>query len=302
LTNCYKTYGPKYIKEPNKKLLELLVTMYNEAEAGKDRERILEWFCERINQFPPSRDLEDILVTFMNKLIENRKTVWKTDPTGGIPAQDLKRMASLSGKRIAETIPFIIGRDYRLDITGFCLENGIVAPGIVPDLTSLERNLASESYEAQSDAIRLMKHLGPAALPSEPAILKQLRRSIHRNDMDGQNKYLQHDLVGLLGAMQTRNPEAHRLLINQLMSIESYIADEAILALASIGDPASGALKAEFPKISEAYIQIRVIKVFQLRGKAAAKHLPWLKSILDTTKSHYVRDAAEDAIDAIAKS
>jgi hypothetical protein len=302
LINCYQSFGSKYINKPTKKLLEILMAMYDSAKTGNDRELILEWVCERINQFPPSRDLEDILVPFINKLFESRKTALKTEPTGGIPARDLKRIASLSGKRIAETIPFIMGRDSRLDIIGFCLENDIKVPGIVPNLKTLERDLSSESYEAQSEAIRLMKHLGPAALPSEPAILKQLRRCVHKNDIDGQNKYLQHGLVGLLGTIQTRNPEAHRLLINQLMNIEPYIADEAVLALVNIGEPAAGALKAEFPKISEAYKQIRVIKVFQLRGKAAAKHLHWLKLILDSTKSPHVRDAAEDAIDAIAKS
>lgn len=298
LLSCYQAYGAKYAKEPDKKLLEVLAAMFEVAQ-GKDRERILGWFCERVNQFPPSRDLEEVLVSFMRQRFEGRKDALKTDPTGGIPAQDLQRMASLCGKRIAETIPFIIGREYRLDVTGFCLEHGIKAPGIVPDLEALGRDLASADDTTQREAIRLLRALGPGALPVEPAALKQLRRAGNGGD---QSKYLQHDLLGLLGAMRTRNPEAHRLLIQQLMSLESYVADEAILALAAIGEPAAAALKEEFPRIEQAYKQMRVLKVFQLRGRAAAPHLPWLKSILEGTKSPYVRDAAEDAIDAIGRS
>jgi TolB-like protein len=296
LLSCYQTYGPKYIQEPDKKLLEILAAMYDAAETGKDRERILDWLCERINQVPPSRELEDVLVGFLRKLFEGRKA------GAGIPARDLQRMADLCGQRIAETIPFILGRDYRLEVTAFCLEHGIKAPGIVPDLEALGRDLASADDTTQREAIRLLKALGPAALPLEPAVLKQLRRTESKGDWDGRNKYLQHDLLGLLGTLQTRNPEAHRLLFHQLLSLESYVADEAILALVSIGEPAATLLKSEFPGIEEAYKQMRVLKVFQLRGKAAALHLPWLKAILESTRSPHVRDAAEDAIDAIAKS
>ena len=112
-------------------------------------------------------------------------------------------------------------------------------------------------------------------------MLKLLRRSENKGSWDSRNKYLQHDLLGLLGSMRTRNPEAHAALIRFLLDLESYVADEAILALASVGEPAAGALKAEFPRIEEAYKQMRVLKIFQLRGKAAAAHLPWLKAILE---------------------
>jgi hypothetical protein len=302
LMNCYQTFGPKYAKEADKKLLELLRGMYDAAGPGANREKILGWWCDRVNQFPPSRESADEVVDLMRKLFEAREAALKTDSTGGPAALELKRLANLSGKHIAELIPFIIGRDYRLDVTGFCLENGIQAPGVVPDLETLTKSLSSEDDTEQREAIRLLKHLGPGALPAEPAVLKRLRRSENKDDWDSQNKYLQHDLLGLLGAMRTRNPEAHRMLIHYLQDLESYVADESGLALAAIGEPAAAALKAEFPRIEEAYKQIRVIKIFQLRGKAAASHLPWLKSVMGATKSPYVRDAAEDAIDAISKS
>jgi hypothetical protein len=302
LMNCYQAFAPRYAKQSDKKLLELLRGMYEAAGPGKDRETILAWWCDRVSQYPPSRELADEVVDFMRPLFEARKNALKTDPSGGPAALELKRLASLGGKRVAEIIPFIIGRDYRLDVTGFCLENGLQASGSVPDLDSLTKDLASEDDTVQQEAIRLLKHLGPAALPAEPVVLKQLRRSENKGDWDDRNKYLQHDLLGLLGTMRTRNPEAHKVLIHHLQSLESYVADEVIVALVAIGEPAAAALKAEFPHIEEAYKQMRVLKVFQLRGKAASPHLPWLKSILAATKSPYVRDAAEDAIDAITKS
>lgn len=297
LMEAYQTYGPKYAKEPDKRMLELLHAMY--LAAGPDRERILGWWCERVNAFPPSRDLQDEVVDFLRPLFEGTKPGPKKDPEA---PRILKRIAALSGKRIAETVPHIIGRDYRLDVIGFCLENGIKVPGVIPDVNALVADLSGEDDTARMESIRLLKHLGPGAAPAEPVALKWLRRTSGQGTWEGRYKYLQHDLLGLLGTLQTRNPEAHTLLIHYLKDIESYVADEAVLALSRIGDPAAGALKEAFPRIEEAYKQIRVIKVFHLRGRAAQAHLPWLKSVLETTKSPYVRDAAEDAIEAISKS
>lgn len=292
LISCYQAYGAKYAKEPGMELLKVLTDMYA-AAGGRDRERVLDWVCVKINGTAPSRELAGVTVDLMNKLFEGRKAAWKTDASGGAPDGDLKRIASLCGKRVAETIPFIIGQDYRLDVTAFCLENGIKAPGIVPDLETLGRDLSGEADTARQEAVRLLKALGPGALPVEPEALKLLRRT--------DDRYLQYNLLSLLGAMRTGNPEAHRLMLISLLSSESYVADEAVLALAGVGEPAAAALKAGFPKIEEAYKQVRVLKVFQLRGKSAAPHLPWLKSVMDAAESPYVKNAAEDAIDAIMK-
>ena len=289
LIDCYQAYGAEYGGGAGAKLLRVLADMYD-AAAGKDRERVLGWLCGRINEAAPSRELADVTGTFMKGLFAGRKAAQKTGAMAA-PAKDLERVASLCGKRIAETIPFIIGREYRLDVTAFCLENGIKAAGIVPDLASLGKDLAGDDDTPRREAARLLKALGPGALPLEPALLKQLRRT--------DDKLLRHDLLALLGAMRTGDPEAHRLMILNLSSIESYVADEAVLALAECGEPAAAALMAEFPKLEEAYRQARVLKVFQLRGKSAARHLPWLKSVMGAAASPYVKNAAEDAIDAV---
>lgn len=298
LMEAYQTYAPTYAKEPDRRILESLRSMYQAASAAKDREKILGWWCERVNQSSPSRELADGLLEVLRPLLEGPKAGAKSNPDA---AQDLRRIATLSGRRLAETVPFIIGRDYRLDVTGFCLENGIKLQGVIPDVNGLVAALSGEDETARMESIRLLKHLGPAALPAEPIALKLLRRTVGQGTWDGRYKYLQHDLLGLLGTLQTRNPDAHTLLIVYLKDIESYLADEAVLSLARIGEPAAEALKLAFPKIEEPYKRIRVIKVFHLRGRSAQAHLPWLKSILATTDSPYVRDAAEDAIEAIGK-
>ena len=127
----------------------------------------------------------------------------------------------------------------------------------------------------------------------EAAAVKLLSRT--------EDRYLQHDLIGLLGAMRTASPEAHRLMIEQLVGQESYISEEAAPALAAVGEPAAAALKAEFPKLEESYRKVAILKVFQLRGKSAAKDLPWLKSVLAEAPDKYVKNAAEDAIEAVSK-
>jgi len=291
LLDCYQAYGTKYAGGAGTDLLKVLAEMHDTADDLKDRARALDWFCARVGALEPSRELADITVDFMRKLFDARKEALKKDPSGGAPAAELKRMAALCGGRIGVLIPFIVGRDYRLDVTAFCLENGITGPA-VPGPASLAKDLSSGDSTARTEAIRLLKPLGPAALPAEPAAIRLLRRS--------DDQYLQHDLVGLLGAIRTASPEAHKLMIEQLLSQESYVADEAITALAAVGAPAAEALKAEFPKIEESYKKVRVLKVFELRGKAAAKDLPWLKSALESAPDKYVRNAAEDAVDAVS--
>jgi hypothetical protein len=301
LMDCYQGYAQRMVKGADKDLVEVLKNMYDAAGPGKDRDRILGWWCDRINQFEPTRESADLIVELMREYFDVKKDYARKGLDKASANLALKTLASLSGKHIAEAIPFIIDSGTRLEVTGFCLENGIKNPDTVPDLNALIKGLSSEEDAEQTASIFLLKHLGPAALPAEPIVLKQLRRSQNKGDWDDQNKYLRHDLLGLLGTMQTHNPEAHAVLIHYLQDIESYVADEAVLALANIGEPAAAALKAEFPKIEEPYKQIRVIKVFRLRGKAATPHLPWLKNVFQTTKSPYVKDAAEDAMDAIAK-
>jgi len=300
LLDCYRVYGPRYAVDSDKRMLGVLLELQKSCAPGRDRDLAQDWAMDRINHFKPSRDLEDELVPFQERLLNERTSALKKDLSGGLPALELKRLATTCGDRIAQTIPFIMGRDYTLNAKGICLEFGIRAEGIVPTLADLTKQLSSEDETEKTEAIRLLKSLGPGAISAEPIVLKQLRRSEHGNEWDSRNKYLQHDLLELLGTMQTRNPESIQVLLRYLKDIESYVADVVIEALARIGEPAVPALKAEFPRIEEPYKQIRVIQVFQRRGKAARPHLPWLKARLAEAKSPHVKDALEDAIDAIS--
>jgi len=66
-----------------------------------------------------------------------------------------------------------------------------------------------------------------------------------------------------------------------------------------VGEAAVPDLQAEFSRLQEPYKKVRVVKVFQLRGHEARPHLAWLKAKLKETDSSYVRDALEDALEAI---
>jgi len=298
LIDGYRTYGTRYAGDSNKQVLETLVAMH-EAAKGPERDEILGWIGDRVNHFTPSRELEGAIVRFVDRLIEARTQARKKDPSGGVPAQELKRLATLCGTRLAQTIPFTLGRDYRLNLTGLCLEHGIQAEGIVPTVESLTRQLGSEEDTEQREAIRLLKALGPRALPAEPLALKKLRRLSHQSSY-GANRYLQHDLLELLGTLQTRSPEGIQLLVSHLGHLESYLADAAIEALVHVGEPAVAVLEAAFPTFEEPYKQIRVLKVFQWRGRAAKAHLPWLRARLEEATSPLVKDALEDAIEAVS--
>ena len=117
-------------------------------------------------------------------------------------------------------------------------------PGL-PMLNSLTKGLVSEDSGKRGDSVRLMKALGQAARPAEASVIKRLSRS--------DDRYFTHDLISLLGAIKSADPEAHRLFIGQLLDSDSYVADEAVAALAAIGAPTAPALKAAFPKVEESY-------------------------------------------------
>lgn len=296
LVASYQAYGRRHAQAPGKRLLTLLVRMYQDAGPGEDRNRILGWICGAVNQVPASRDLQDVLVDFLVKLYEPPSRGQKADPGA---AADLQRVFRLSGRRIAETLPFILGRDYRLELTGYCLQFGVKAPGLVPDLDTLIQQLSAAEDSDRQDAVRLLAHLGPAALPAEPAVLKRLRRSAGEDPWGDHSPALRRGLLGLLGSMRSANPEAHRLLIRALDEQDSWLADEAVRSLVQIGEPAARALEAEFPRLDAPYKQLRVLKVFQQRGPAAAAHLPWMKTVQATATSPLVKAAAEDVIAAM---
>jgi len=115
------------------------------------------------------------------------------------------------------------------------------------------------------------------------------------------NKYLQRDLLELLGTMQTHSPEAIQILVIQIRDQETYTSDAAIEALVRVGEPSAAALEAEFPNLEEPYKQIRILKIFRLWGHAARPHLPWLRARLADTQSPLVKDALEDTIEAISQ-
>jgi len=298
LLDAYRNYGPRYAAEGDPRLMAILVAMYEASTPGGDRDRILDALGDRVNHFAPGRELADQLAPFLHTLYERREDARKKHPEA---AADLKHVMGVCGPHVAQSLSFIPGTATRLEVTGLCLENQIQGES-VPTLEALEQRLSGDVVSTRQEALFLMTFLGSRALSAEPLVLKQLRRTEHQGSWDDQNKYLQRDLLRVLGAMETRNPESHRMLFHFLLSIEPYLSDAAIAALARIGEPAVELLKRELPKQTAAYQQMRILKVFQLRGTEAKAHLPWLKGILAANASPHVRDAAEDAIAAVSKS
>jgi hypothetical protein len=299
LLDCYRTFGPRFAAEQDKRLVDTLVALHDACPPGPERMETLRWIGERFRGFQPSRELEEALRPFLERLFEAQARARKEDPTGGLPGRELKALAVLCGDRIVQTIPFIRGRGYTLDCQGFCIENELRAEGIVPTVDALVGQLANESSGEKREAIQLLKAFGPRALPAEPAILKQARRSGRGDVSDGQDKYVLHDLLELLGALGTRNPEAIKVLVRYLGDQEPYLAEAAVGALALVGEPAVPDLQAEFPRLQEPSKKIRIIKVFRLRGHEARPHLDWMNAKLKETDSSYVKDALEDAIEAV---
>ena len=299
LLDCYRTFGPRFAAEQDKRLVDTLVALHDACPPGPERMETLRWIGERFRGFQPSRELEEAMRPFLERLFEARAKARKEDPTGGLPGRELQALVALCGDRIVQTIPFIRGRGYTLDFQGFCIENELKAEGLVPTVDALIGQLSNESSGEKREAVQLLKAFGPRALPAEPAILKLARRSGRGDVSDGQDRYVLHDLLELLGAMGTRNPEAIKLLVRYLGDQESYLAEAAVGSLAQVGEPAVAGLQAEFPRLAEPYKKIRVVQVFQLRGHQARPHLAWLNAKLKETDSSYVKDALEDAIEAV---
>ena len=296
LLEAWLAHGARYAADSDRRQLEILVALHDSCEPGPDQARVLGWIADRINAFTPSADLERTLVPFLEKLIQARA---KSQGAGGPAAGELKVLGARCGERIRATIPFIVGRDYTLDLQGFCLENGLEDGAVVPRLETLVQRLGGENGTERTEAIRLLGWMGPRALPAEPAALKLLLRSQRLGDSLSRDIYLQHDLVVLFGGMGTRNPETLQALAHHLDDLDSYVADVAVEALARLGEPAVPVLKAAFPRLEQPYKQMRVVKVFRLRGHGARAHLPWLKARLEEAKSPFVKGALEDAIETI---
>lgn len=295
----YRTHGPTYATDGDKRLLSRMLDLVRSLPPGTNRAQALTWAAERLARFGDTAPIASDVCVFMDRLFDLRKEERKKGRWDGPAAQELDRIAALAGPRVATLIPHIQGREYRLNTQGFCLQYGFTAPGL-PAESELIQQLEEGDRVAQAEALRLLTALGPKAKAAEPLVLKLLRRAESTRDWDSQVKYHVREVLDFLASHGTRDPEAHRLMIRHLGSLENVVSDGAMLALARLGGVVIPALQGAYGK-QEHLVKMRMAEVFRTMGPAARPALPWLRARMEEKESSHLAIAFEDAIAKIER-
>lgn len=288
----YRAHGTRVAPEREKDMMEALMRLLRPLGPGPERDEVLVWLGQRIAAAEPGREVSDVLNSFLQPLFRERARQEKEGRSAAGVIGDLRRFARAAGPKLAASLATFPDRETRIDLTRLCLAEGIEGPGL-PTLEALKEQLAGDKVHERREAVRLLEAFGPRAAVVEPQLLRQLRRS-----NDGQEKYLAADMLDLLGHLQTRNPEAQRLALGHLFSLENVLSDAAGRALGRMGTPSLPLLKEAYPS-KRPYEQTRIARVIRAMGPAAKAEIPWLKAQMKHAETGQLRDALEDAVEAL---
>lgn len=302
IIEMYREYGSKYSSVSDSELLMIMVSIYRKCSAGESKEEVLGWIIDLFKRFTDLEELADNLVSFISELYRERESEEKTGVKENQAVRVLKRLADECGTSIAQLIPLShLGTEAIFLINAFCLEFGIKVEGIVPTLDELILRLSNDDNNEKMKAIRLLKVLGPDAKQAEPSLLKLFRWAESRADYDSHIKYLKSDIILLLGTISSGNSESLTIMISYLKDRNSVLSNAAFEALVCSGESAVPAIKEEFIKENEQYVQANLIRVFKQRGKASSSNLGWLNDMFDKAGVGFLRNEIEDAIAAISR-
>nr|WP_320133248.1 CsgG/HfaB family protein [uncultured Holophaga sp.] len=296
---AYERYGSRYGVEGDPELMKLLFRFWSESE-GRERRQAFDWLCGRIAEAPPSRDLAELVVQFHEGLLKGVAPGHSREVREVPRSPELDRLATLCGRKIVAVLPQVINRESRIELMRFCLAHGLQG-GEVPSRDALLAQLDRPEplYERQ-EALRMLAALGPGAEVAEGRVLKLLRRAEILSGWGGQARYFQKDLLDFAGVIRTRNPELIGILVQHLGSLESLYYEAAIGALARIGAPAIPQLKSAYDQMEQHPKQL-IARTLGTMGAPARGQLPWLRAQIPAAPNRYVRNALEDAIEALEK-
>lgn len=296
---CYERFGAAYGVDGDKELMGILSHLFTHA-TGAPRKQPLTWLGKRIAASEPSRDLADQVVRLYEGLSKESGNGKARAVRELRRTPELDRLAALCGQRMADVLPHVINRESRIELKRFCLAYGITSSE-VPTPDELLKQLSAEPVHAREEALRMLAATGSRAKAAEPQVLKLLRRADVQSGWGGQMRYLQRDLLDFAGVIRTNNPELLRILAQHLTSLESLLYESAMQSLARIGAPAIPLLKESYGRV-EQYPKQLIARTFGLMGPEAKGQVPWLRSMMGSAPNVHVRNALEDAIEAIEKA
>lgn len=293
---CYGRFGASCGVDGDKELLSLLSHLFTHS-TGAPRAQALTWLGQRVAAAEPSRDLAEQVVRLYEGLLKDSGKNKAPSVRELRRTPEMDRLASLCGQRMADVLPQVINRESRIELKRFCLAYGI-SGSEVPSPEELLKQLDAEPVHERQEALRMLAALGERAKAAEPRVLKLLRRADVLSGWGGQMRYLQRDLLDFAGVIRTNNPELQRILVQHLTSLEPLFYEAAMQSLARIGAPTIPLLKESYGPV-EQYPKQLIARTFGLMGGQARAQTPWLRSMMGSAPNVHVRNALEDAIEAI---
>jgi hypothetical protein len=181
----------------------------------------------------------------------------------------------------------------------FCLRYGIDAPGLVPPIADIKRDIAyGETIQEKREAAAMLIALGPKAAVAEDSV-RQTLKFIQDKSIDGVGSpNLQEECYRILASIPQPKAESLEMLALGLDHGYSDVRKAAGAAIEKIGERALPYLR---PRIAQGERAKRedVIRLLARMGKRAKALAPDLEKAAAAEKDEYLKGLMLDALSKI---
>ncbi|MCB0290799.1 MAG: hypothetical protein KDH97_11140 [Calditrichaeota bacterium] len=299
LIPLYRQYHPQLAGEDPPFIYSLLTNMYWRENGPAVREEILGWIITHFQQRNDGEKAATSLYEFAESLEKKGRNQYGNNDDA-IPAPPVHQTRFLEACRelLCRALAETRYRSQVEDREDFCLEHGIVCPGVIPSVAECLETLESENNYERDRAAELLARMGERAAPAEGKMIEIVSRSTLNRDQYGSE--VRRQAVRVLGNLRSSDGRAIAGLCDLLASTEYRMPDDAIEALTRIGAPAVPQLRRKlFDRFGS--VQYRAAVILGQIGAPARAALPDLQKLADTTLNGDIRNAAMQAVQQIRK-
>lgn len=299
LIPLYRQYHPQLAGEDPPFIYSLLNNMYWREPGETAREEILDWIIAHFKQRSDGEKAGTALYEFAASLdTKGRSQYGNNDDAIPAPPVHLARFLEACRELLCRVLSETRYRSQVEDREDFCLEHGIVCPGVIPSVAECLAALDSEDNFKRDRAAELLARMGERAQPAEGKMIEIVSRSTLNRDQYGSE--VRRQAVRVLGNLRSSDGQAIAGLCDLLASTEYRMPDEAVEALARIGAPAVPQLRQKlFDRFGS--VQYRAAVILGQIGPPARAALPDLQKLADTTLNGDIRNAATQALQQIQR-
>lgn len=302
---CYDRYGSsvELDKTTNKKLSELLASVYENEKDRNEKTRTLKWLADYYNRSESNDVTAELMYAFVNFFDWNPGSNFLRikKSKDRFPLEDLESFSGLCRDKLSEYAVLTKAGNVRDDRIEFCVMYNVPVPGIIPTMEEARDILAGMDIKEQLRILPLLEKMR-----SRPAVLeKELVALLGRKSLERQKemKKIHTSALIVLSHAGTKNEKAIECMVESLTDDVYMTSDKAVDAIAGVGESAVPFLvrklnsKMEYARIKQRAILTAISRL----GKKASSARNDLQRMLNNTADTDLKYAIEAALQSMEK-